>query len=1014
MSGSANGWTRRQLLIGGASATLALTLRGLARSPVPLGNVASPGTVLAAALPDAAGGEVLPPLPSYTAWEDLYRAAWRWDRVVRGTHLRANCFSACAFDLYVKDGVVWREEQADVYARVAGLGRSVPDAGAPAAAPDVEQPAAARDAETPPGGAGADLPDYAPRGCQKGNCYSALMVGPDRVTYPLERVGPRGSGRWRRLSWEAALTRVADAILDAHAEGGPETVVYDNGTSNVDWGPSTVGEMRLFALLGATMLDGFAGTGDLAMGAVQTWGTSFVDGSSDDWFRADTLFFWHTNPVVTRIPDAHFATEARYHGTTVVTVSPDLSPSAVHASLWINPRPGTDAALALGVALALLEREAVDEAYVREQTDLPFLVREDTGRFLRQSDLARGGRDDVFYVADLSTGQIVEAPGTEGKWSDSLALGDLMPALGGRFEAKTVDGTVSVRPVMERLRARLAAYTPAHVRRITGVGSATQARLAELLASSRRTLIYASWGSCKSYHSDLLQRALILLAALRGQHGRTGSGLRFAAWIPFEGADELLAGARPSWVQRQVLRVYTPPPRAMEQAIAEVSRTQLTWTPSHLFLYVHGGLGEAQEAAPRDTTLQRAPREYFHDALERGWMRARPAPDRPPRVLVTSGVNPLRRWPVPQVIERVLWPKLNLIVAIDTRLSTTGLKADLILPAAGYYEKHGIKYAVALAPYVVVGERAVMPLGESKPEWEIMALLARRLQERARERGLGGEIATIEDRFSENGRYGPADDEVILERILRESSSTRGIGWDEARKAGAIRARSVGGWGTTSGIGSEVEPQGSLSPSRIHVEGKHAWPTLTGRQQFYLDHPWFFEADEVLPRWKPLPGSEGGLPILLTGGHTRWSIHAIWRGEPRLLRLQRGEPSLWMAVEDARARGIGDHEIVRVRNDHGAFQVRARISASVAPGEAIIYHAWEPFQFPGWQGNMEVVASPYKPVHLIGDYGHLRSRVFESGPVHVPRGVPVEIERLDARAASAPTPCNAIHQRRRA
>ena len=44
-------------------------------------------------------------------------AAWRWDRIVRGTHLRANCFSACAFDLYVKDGVVWREEQADVYAR---------------------------------------------------------------------------------------------------------------------------------------------------------------------------------------------------------------------------------------------------------------------------------------------------------------------------------------------------------------------------------------------------------------------------------------------------------------------------------------------------------------------------------------------------------------------------------------------------------------------------------------------------------------------------------------------------------------------------------------------------------------------------------------------------------------------------------------------------------------------------------------------------------------------------------
>ncbi len=111
--------------------------------------------------------------------------------------------------------------------------------------------------------------------------------------------------------------------------------------------------------------------------------------------------------------------------------------------------------------------------------------------------------------------------------------------------------------------------------------------------------------------------------------------------------------------------------------------------------------------------------------MDRGWARVRPAPDRPPRVLVTSGVNPLRRWPLPQVVERVLWPKLDLIVAIDFRLSTTGMKSDLLLPAAGYYEKRGIKYAVALAPYVVIGDQAVPPLGESKNEWEITALLAR-------------------------------------------------------------------------------------------------------------------------------------------------------------------------------------------------------------------------------------------------------------------------------------------------
>jgi len=945
------GLTRRQVLISGAAGTLALSLRRL----VPRAQAAgSPTEALAqqSAVPSS--------LDSYRSWEDVYREAWRWDRVVRGTHLRANCFSACAFDLYVKDGVVWREEQADVYSRQA------------------------------PG-----LPDYSPRGCQKGACYSSLMVAPDRVTYPLERAGPRGSGRWRRISWDTAITRMADAILDAIQEGGPETVVYDNGTSNVDWGPSTVGEIRLFSLLGATLLDGFGGTGDLAMGAVQTWGTSFVDGTTDDWYRADTLIIWHSNPLVTRIPDGHFATEARYNGTTVVTISPDLSASAIHASLWINPRPGTDAALALGVARALLERGAVDEAYVREQTDLPFLVREDTGRFLRQSDISsRNGRDDIFYVADLQSGRILEAPGTPGQWSDSIDLGSLIPALAGSFKAQTLGGAVAVRPVMDRLRKRLATYTPEYVATVTGVGPQTQERLTELLMNSKRTLIYATWGSCKSYHGDLLQRSLILLSALRGQHGHTGSGLRFAAWLPFEGADALI-GTEPSLPQRLMLQFYKPPPRMIEDAIAGLSRTKLTWTPSHLFLYVHGGLAAAQDKCLQNLELPRPAHEYFREALDRGWMAARPAADRPPRVLVTSGVNPLRRWPLPQVIERVLWPKLRLIVAIDTRLSTTGSKADLVLPAAGYYEKRGIKYAVALTPYVVVGDRAAAPLGESKPEWEIMVMLACRLQDRARERGLEGDLASIGDRFTENGRYGPHDDEALLDRILRGSSSTKGVGWSEARRAGAIQARSAGGWGSTSGIGSEVEPQGSLTPSRIHVEEKRAWPTLTGRQQFYLDHPWFFEADEVLPRWKPLPGAGGRhYPILLTGGHTRWSIHAFWRTEPRLLHLQRGEPSMWMSVEDARARGIDDHALVLVRNEHGEFRVRARISPAVQPGEAIIYHAWEPFQFPAWRGNMEVVASPYKPVHLVGDYGHLRYRVFLSGPIHVPRGVPVEIEPL--------------------
>lgn len=933
--------SRRQFLVAGAAGGAMLGLRALA---FPTG-----------AFGDAAAARAAS--PEYRDPGDVWRNAWRWDRVVRGTHLRANCFAACAWDIYVKDGVVWREEQSDVYERDA-----------------------------------AGRPDFGPRGCQKGACYSDLMVSPDRVTYPLERVGARGSGKWRRISWDDALARVADAIVDASAAGAPETVIYDNGTSNVDVAPGSIGEMRLFTLLGGTLLDGFGGTGDLAMGAFQTWGTTFVDGSADDWVRADTILVWHCNPMSTRIPEAHFLTEARYRGAKIVTITPDYSPSAIHASLWVNPRQGSDAALALGLAREILAREAIDAEYVREQTDLPFLVREDTGQFLREADVEAGGRGDRFYVWDEAANELAQAPGTMGQWSGSLDLGAIRPALAGRWQVETVNGTVAVVPVLALLRTRLAEYTPEHVHRITGVAPGAQARLAERLCRSPRILIYATWGSNKTHHADLLQRSLILLSALRGQQGRPGSGVRFASWLPFHGGDELIPGSGPNWLQRQILRFYTPPPRDMESAIAAASVETLPWTPSHLFLHVHGGLDAPMDADAVDPALPRPERDYLRAALQKGWMTPRPAPDQRPRVLVTAGVNPLRRWPLPQIVERVLWPKLDMVVTIDFRLSTTAMKSDLVLPAAGYYEKRGIKYSVGLVPYVVVGDQAVAPLGESKPEWEICSLLASEIQRRARARGVGGAVASIEDEFSQDGRYGPGDDAAVIDTVLRDSPVTGGIGWEEARRRGAVPIATVGGWGVTSGIGSEVEPGGTITPSRLHVEGKVAWPTLTGRQQFFLDHPWFIEGDERLPRWKPLPNPGGIHPIRLTGGHTRWSIHATYRALPVLMRLQRGGPIVWMSEEDARARGIRDGDAVRVWNDHGSFRVHAKVSPGVGKGAAIIYHAWEPYQFPDWRGNMEVVSTPYKGLHFTGDYGHLRYRVFIAGPVHVPRAVPVDIE----------------------
>ena len=206
----------------------------------------------------------------YGDFTDVWRERWTWDRVAKGTHTRANCISACAWSLFVKEGIVWREEQHAVY--------------------------------EPPR---PDVPDLNPRGCQKGACYSDLQVSGSRVLHPLRRVGPRGAGKWKRISWDEALDEVADKLIDASIADGTESIIYDHGTTNAGYGPETNSELRFIEAVGATNLDSWSGVGDMPMGAVQTWGMYNCEGTSDDWFRSDYIVVWIGNPAYTRIPDVH-------------------------------------------------------------------------------------------------------------------------------------------------------------------------------------------------------------------------------------------------------------------------------------------------------------------------------------------------------------------------------------------------------------------------------------------------------------------------------------------------------------------------------------------------------------------------------------------------------------------------------------------------------------------------------------------------------------------------------------
>ncbi len=965
--------TRRTFLRGAGAAAVTLTLANLdfacrSHEEPPPGEPL-PEEPLSAGRPAADRvAAQQPQVPSYRQWEDLYREQWTWDRVVKGTHIRTNCIAACSFNLFVKDGMVWREEQNAIYRP------SHPS-----------------------------VPDQNPRGCQKGNCYSQLMYEPSRLKYPMRRVGERGSGRWRRLGWDEALGQVADTLLDVALRDGPDCVVYDHGTTNIDFGTGTGGEMRFFNIFGATTMDSWAGVGDLPMGAIQTWGHFNADGSSDDWFNAEYVLIWIANPVYTRIPDVHFMWEARYRGATVVSIAPDYNASSIHADLWLNPRMGTDAALGLAMAQVIVSEGLFKADYVREQTDLPFLVREDTGRYLRQSDVQANGEDDVFFFWDEQADALAEAPGSQGHGKQDLRLGTARPALHGHFSVELGNGrSVRVRPLMDALAAHLQPYTPERSMTISGVSADVIRRVARELAGARTAMIFASWGACKHYHSDLMQRVMCLLMALTGNQGKRGGGIRPGAWYSLDELHEITSLLEVPFHRRLLATVFHPKARDFEELMEKVTRER-PFTATLPFLYVHGGMKEVADRPDfNDPALPRPVADYVREATEKGWLRVSPPAERPPRVYFYTGVNPLRRWPVPQLARQHLWPKLELLVNLNFRTCSTGLESDVLLPAAGYYEKPGVKYPQSLVPYTIYGERAVEPLGEARSDWEAMGLLARVVQERARARGvkpfidhygIERDYANFYENWSLGGDLDEGNEEAALDRIIQRSSVTKGFTWEDARKQGALPIQSLGHYGPHNAICSDFEPGNTVYPQQWFVEKKEPWPTLTGRQQFLIDHPWYVEAGEALPVHKDPPAAGGSYPLRLTGGHTRWSIHGIWRDQRHMLHLQRGEPVMYMNSDDARSRGLRDHDLARVFNDAGAFVIRVKPSPAVQPGQVVVYHAWENFQFPKWEQSQVAVPSPWKPLHVAGGYGHIRYRMYYAAPSHGPRGTTVEVER---------------------
>jgi len=365
-------------------------------------------------------------------WEDGYRKRWAHDKIVRSTH-GTNCTGSCSWKIYVKGGVVtWETQQTD-YPR------------------------------TRP-----DMPNHEPRGCSRGASYSWYLYSANRVKYPMVRgrlvrlwrearktLGPveawasivedpqkaksykavRGMGGFVRAGWDEINEIVAAANVYTIMKYGPDRVIGFSPIPAMSMVSYAAGS-RYLSLIGGVCMSFYDWYCDLPPASPQVWGEQTDVPESADWYNSTFIIAWGSNVPQTRTPDAHFFTEVRYKGAKIVAVTPDYAEVSKLADLWLHPKQGTDAALAMAMGHVILKEfhlentSAYFEDYVRRYTDMPMLVRLVRrgdrlvpDRFVRASDFSdsRGQQNNPDWKTlayDEISGNVIAPNGSVGfRWN---------------------------------------------------------------------------------------------------------------------------------------------------------------------------------------------------------------------------------------------------------------------------------------------------------------------------------------------------------------------------------------------------------------------------------------------------------------------------------------------------------------------------------------------------------------------------------------------------------------------
>ncbi len=719
-------------------------------------------------------------------------------------------------------------------------------------------------------------PEYGPRGCLRGLSFLNLIYGPDRLEKPLIRTGDRGKGEFREASWEEALDYCAEGLQKVADKYGPESI----GASFQVGGTGFVQKGAWFALAsqaGWNVLHAYDLNGDLPMFWPMTFGVQTEELEPLEWANSDYTAIFGSNVTVTRLMDSDFLINASENGMKLLVVDPSYTPTASKADQFLQIKPSSDAAMALGIARVIVDEGLYDSNFIKTFTDLPLLVRTDNGKRLQADDVSglSSVSDSPAYRNTFVSynGQLVSVnPEKLDLPSDVL--------LEAEQDVTLKDGsTVKTKTVFKLLKESLQTYTPEYVTQETGLDWDTVYRIAHEMAASKALHIVYGASNYQWYHGDLKGRALALIPVLTGNIGKSGAGIS-----TYAGQYRVRFNIKDWWFPKE--------PK---------------WTP---WLYFLHGRTDNMVA---------------------------PFPENGIKSLVFGWHNPFDQHNMSNKLRDMATEgELEFIVAMDFQRSTSCNWADVVFPAASWYEKLDLT-ATPLHPYVQLQQPAIEPFAQRKSELWIARELAKRLNPEFEQHY-----------FPELSAYQAA--EQATEVMLRATGRTTEDMTLEKLKKGPMRLKLN-------------TPQHRQIPFYEEIQHKQPFPPISnpaplkataqfvksGRIEFYKDEDTFIELGETLPVHKrPFedseyalnPSVEGKYKFVFITRNSLYRIHSTHSNNIWMNELQDHKPKVFLNPDDAKEKGIKDGDKVELYNDRGRVTAFASIDPGTGKNVATFVQGW--------------------------------------------------------------------------